>query len=114
MVLSRKYVVGLEPSEHRIFTQPIQSAQSLPQATTGNTDCGGAIVIIRVVTFHSVVSRVKIGVFFPQVLMYEVVQPINDFSTGDTDICVLGVDGDIPGERARDDLDLCQTRVRCW
>lgn len=64
-------------------------------------------MIICVVTFHSVTSSVKIGVFLLQVLVQEVVQPIDDFSAGDAESRVRGVDGNIPGERTRDELDLC-------
>ena len=64
-------------------------------------------MIVRVVTLHSMASRVEIGIFLPQVLVYKVIQPIDDFPAGDTSIVVPGVDSDTPGECARDDLDFC-------
>ena len=63
-------------------------------------------MVVRMVTLHSVVPRVEISVFLSQVLVQEVVQSINDFSTGNADAGVRGVYIDTPGERARDDLDL--------
>jgi len=69
-------------------------------------------MVVRVVTFHSVGSRVEIGVFLLQVFVYEIVQPIDDFPAGDPDTEVRGKNSDTPGENAGDDLDFCQTRVR--